>query len=134
MTASAWKTASGAAARVPVAQCTNLTRALAAYRKAGLFVVGLDADAETTIDEVDADLPLVLVVGAEGAGLSRLVRESCDVVAGIPIGGGHRVAQRQRRRRDRPLRARPAPLRLTRPTIPERVSVTGPIAAGQLRR
>ncbi len=88
MTASAWKTASGAAARVPVAQCTNLARALAAYRKAGLFVVGLDADAETTIDEVDADLPLVLVIGAEGAGLSRLVREGCDVVAGIPISGG----------------------------------------------
>jgi 23S rRNA (guanosine2251-2'-O)-methyltransferase len=88
MTASAWKTASGAAARVPVAQCTNLSRALAAYRKAGLFVVGLDANAEVPIDEVDADLPLVLVIGAEGAGLSRLVREGCDVVAGIPIGGG----------------------------------------------
>ena len=87
MTASAWKTASGAAARVPVAQCTNLARALAAYRKAGLFVVGLDADADTTIDEVDADLPLVLVIGAEGAGLSRLVRDGCDVVAGIPISG-----------------------------------------------
>jgi 23S rRNA (guanosine2251-2'-O)-methyltransferase len=88
MTASAWKTASGAAARVPVAQCTNLSRALAAYRKAGLFVVGLDADADTTIDQVDADLPLVLVIGAEGAGLSRLVRDGCDVVAGIPISGG----------------------------------------------
>jgi 23S rRNA (guanosine2251-2'-O)-methyltransferase len=88
MTASAWKTASGAAARVPVAQCTNLARALASYRKAGLFVVGLDADSETTIDQVDADLPLVLVIGAEGAGLSRLVREGCDVVAGIPISGG----------------------------------------------
>lgn len=88
MTASAWKTASGAAARVPVAQCTNLARALAAYRKAGLFVVGLDANADMPIDEVDADLPLVLVIGAEGAGLSRLVRDGCDVVAGIPIGGG----------------------------------------------
>ena len=87
MTASAWKTASGAAARVPVAQCTNLARALAAYRKAGLFVVGLDAGAEVAIDEVDAELPLVLVTGAEGAGLSRLVREGCDVVAGIPISG-----------------------------------------------
>jgi 23S rRNA (guanosine2251-2'-O)-methyltransferase len=87
MTASAWKTASGAAARVPVAQCTNLARALAAYRKAGLFVVGLDANADTMIDEVDADLPLVLVIGAEGAGLSRLVRDGCDVVAGIPISG-----------------------------------------------
>jgi len=87
MTASAWKTASGAAGRVPVARCTNLARALAAYKKAGLFVVGLDAGADVTIDEVDAELPLVLVIGAEGAGLSRLVREGCDVVAGIPIAG-----------------------------------------------
>ena len=87
MTASAWKTASGAAARVPVARCTNLARALTAYRKAGLFVVGLDAGAEVSIDEVDASLPLVLVIGAEGAGLSRLVRDGCDVVAGIPISG-----------------------------------------------
>jgi 23S rRNA (guanosine2251-2'-O)-methyltransferase len=88
MTASAWKTASGAAARVPVAQCTNLARTLATYRKAGLFVVGLGADGDTPIDAVDADLPLVLVVGAEGAGLSRLVREGCDVVASIPISSG----------------------------------------------
>jgi 23S rRNA (guanosine2251-2'-O)-methyltransferase len=86
MTASAWKTASGAAARVPVARCTNLSRQLTAYKKAGLFVVGLDAGADLDIDQVDADLPIVLVVGAEGAGLSRLVRDTCDQIAGIPIG------------------------------------------------
>jgi 23S rRNA (guanosine2251-2'-O)-methyltransferase len=85
MTASAWKTASGAAARVPVAQCSNLARTLASYQKAGLFVVGLGADGDASIDEVDAELPMVLVVGAEGAGLSRLVREGCDIVASIPI-------------------------------------------------
>ena len=85
MTASAWKTASGAAARVPVARCTNLSRQLTAYKKAGLFVVGLDAGAEVIIDQVDASLPMVLVIGAEGAGLSRLVRDTCDQIAGIPI-------------------------------------------------
>jgi 23S rRNA (guanosine2251-2'-O)-methyltransferase len=85
MTASAWKTASGAAARVPVARCTNLVRQLTSYRKAGLFVVGLDAHGDTAIDEVDSDLPLVVVVGAEGAGLSRLVRDTCDQVAHIPM-------------------------------------------------
>lgn len=88
MTAAAWKTASGAAARVPVARCTNLTRQLNAYRKAGLFIVGLDAGGEIAIDEVDAELPLVVVVGAEGAGLTRLVRETCDQVAGIPMSSG----------------------------------------------
>jgi 23S rRNA (guanosine2251-2'-O)-methyltransferase len=85
MTASAWKTASGAAARVPVARCTNLARQLTAFKKAGLFVVGLDAGSDIVIDEVDADLPIVLVVGAEGAGLSRLVRDTCDQLASIPI-------------------------------------------------
>ena len=85
MTASAWKTASGAAARVPVARCTNLSRQLTAYKKAGLFVVGLDAGADVSIQEVDASLPMVLVIGAEGAGLSRLVRDTCDQIAGIPI-------------------------------------------------
>ena len=85
MTASAWKTASGAAARVPVARCPNLARALTAYQKAGLFVVGLDAGADLSIDEVESDVPTVLVVGAEGAGLSRLVRDTCDQVASIPI-------------------------------------------------
>lgn len=86
VTASAWKVSAGAAARVPVARATNLTRALDAYRAAGFFVVGLAAggDADVAALEV-ADGPLVLVVGAEGKGLSRLVREACDVVANIPI-------------------------------------------------
>ena len=87
MTASAWKTSAGAAARVPVARATNLTRALQAYRAAGLFVVGLDAGGLIELEavEVAAD-PVVLVIGSEGRGLSRLVREACDLVASIPIG------------------------------------------------
>ncbi|QTE29818.1 23S rRNA (guanosine(2251)-2'-O)-methyltransferase RlmB [Pengzhenrongella sicca] len=87
VTASAWKVSAGAAARVPVARATNLTRALQSYRKAGCFVVGLAGDGDVAI----SDLPfatdgLVLVVGSEGKGLSRLVRENCDAVASIPIG------------------------------------------------
>jgi 23S rRNA (guanosine2251-2'-O)-methyltransferase len=87
VTATAWKVSAGAAARVPVARATNLTRALEAYQKAGCTVVGLDGDSDTDLTDVDllAD-PVVLVVGSEGKGLSRLVRETCDVVAGIPIG------------------------------------------------
>ena len=48
-------------------------------------MVGLDAGGDVAVDEVDAELPLVVVVGAEGAGLSRLVRDACDQLAGIPI-------------------------------------------------
>jgi len=87
MTSSAWKTSAGAAARVPVARATNLTRALQAYRSAGVFVVGLDAGGSIEIGAVEvARDPIVLVIGSEGRGLSRLVRESCDLVASIPIG------------------------------------------------
>ncbi|MGD8150495.1 23S rRNA (guanosine(2251)-2'-O)-methyltransferase RlmB [Ornithinimicrobium sp. Y1694] len=88
MTASAWKTAAGAAARIPVAQATNLTRALEGYRKAGFFVVGLDADGDVQLPGLElADQPLVVVVGSEGKGLSRLVRETCDQIVSIPMAG-----------------------------------------------
>jgi len=88
VTAGAWKASAGTLARVPVAQAPNLAAALAGYAGAGLFVVGLDAGAETPIDELSlADGPLVLVIGSEGRGLSRLVAERCDVVARIPISG-----------------------------------------------
>ena len=86
VTATAWKVSAGAAARVPVARATNLTRTLQAYREAGLFVVGLDGEADLDLADVAVGTdPLVLVVGSEGKGLSRLVRENCDQVAAIPI-------------------------------------------------
>jgi 23S rRNA (guanosine2251-2'-O)-methyltransferase len=86
VTAGAWKASAGALARVPVAQVPNLTRALAAYQQEGLFVAGLDAGGDTAIaDLAVAGAPLVLVVGSEGRGLSRLVAERCDVRARIPM-------------------------------------------------
>jgi 23S rRNA (guanosine2251-2'-O)-methyltransferase len=86
MTGSAWRTSAGAAARLQVARATNLARSLGSYQDAGLQTVGLAADADMSIHDYDgfAD-PIALVVGAEGAGLSRLVRERCDVVLSIPI-------------------------------------------------
>ncbi|MBE2998733.1 23S rRNA (guanosine(2251)-2'-O)-methyltransferase RlmB [Nocardiopsis sp. HNM0947] len=82
----AWKTSAGTLARLPVAQATNLNRTLEAYKKEGLFTVGLDADGDTTLPGLHlATGPLVVVVGAEGKGISRLVRENCDAVASIPI-------------------------------------------------
>ena len=86
MTASAWKTSAGAAARIPVAQATNLTRQLKAYQKAGCMVIGLAADGDVSLPDLDlADGPLVVVVGSEGDGLSRLVAQTCDQLVSIPM-------------------------------------------------
>ncbi len=87
VTAVAWRTSAGAAARVPVSRATNLTRTLKDWAAAGLQVVGLDADGDTTLDELDGSGPIVVVVGSEGKGLSRLVRENCDAVVSIPMAG-----------------------------------------------
>jgi 23S rRNA (guanosine2251-2'-O)-methyltransferase len=86
MSASAWKTSAGAAARIPVARATNLNRALKSYKDAGLLVVGLDMGGEVELPELDsATEPLVLVVGSEGKGLARLVRENCDIIVSVPM-------------------------------------------------
>jgi 23S rRNA (guanosine2251-2'-O)-methyltransferase len=87
VTAVAWRTSAGAAARVPVARATNLTRTLKGWADRGLQVVGLDADGDTSVDQLDGSGPLVLVVGSEGKGLSRLVRQNCDAVVSIPMAG-----------------------------------------------
>ncbi|GAA4564560.1 hypothetical protein GCM10023176_10800 [Micromonospora coerulea] len=86
ITATAWRTSAGAAARVPVGQVTNLTRALKACKDAGFMVVGLDADGDTDLYDLEAAVgPLVVVVGSEGRGLSRLVGETCDLTVSIPM-------------------------------------------------
>lgn len=87
VTAVAWRTSAGAAARLPVARATNLNRTLQDWADAGLQVIGLDAEGDTTLDELDASGPVVVVVGSEGKGLSRLVREHCDAVVSIPMAG-----------------------------------------------
>lgn len=86
ITAVAWRTSAGTATRLPVARATNLTRALRDCATAGLTVVGLDADGSTSIDELTvATDPIVVVVGSEGRGLSRLVRQACGVAVSIPM-------------------------------------------------
>jgi 23S rRNA (guanosine2251-2'-O)-methyltransferase len=86
MTAAAWKTSAGAAAHIPIARATNLNRSLRTYADAGLTLIGLDGSSTTSLHDVpDVSGPVVLVVGSEGAGLSRLVREACDYRAAIPI-------------------------------------------------
>ncbi|MFC6357027.1 23S rRNA (guanosine(2251)-2'-O)-methyltransferase RlmB [Luethyella okanaganae] len=86
VTASAWKTSAGAAARTPVAMAPNLTQTLKAFKDAGVFVLGLDGGGDVSLPGLElADRPVVVVVGSEGKGLSRLVTETCDAVVSIPI-------------------------------------------------
>jgi 23S rRNA (guanosine2251-2'-O)-methyltransferase len=87
MTAAAWKTSAGAAARIKVAQTVNLTRQIKAYQEAGCMVVGLDMEGDLTLPTLGdlATGPLVVVVGSEGEGLSRLVSENCDHIVSIPM-------------------------------------------------
>ncbi len=87
VTAVAWRTSAGAAARVPVARATNLNRTLKDWADAGVLIVGLDAEGDTTLDDFDGSGPVCIVVGSEGKGLSRLVRDNCDQVVSIPMAG-----------------------------------------------
>lgn len=88
LTAVAWRASAGTAAKIPVAQATNLTRTLRDYAAEGLMIVGLDADGDVDVDGLElATGPLVVVVGSEGRGLSRLVRETCDQTVSIPMAG-----------------------------------------------
>ena len=86
MTAAAWKTSAGAASRIPVAQVVNLARAIDDLKKSGVFVLGLDMDGDVELPKLElAREPVCLVVGSEGKGLSRLVRDKCDQIVSIPI-------------------------------------------------
>ena len=88
VTPAAWKASAGALAHLPVARVTNLVRTLTSYAEAGLMIAGLDGGGELDLDDLElATGPLVLVVGAEGKGLSRLVAERCDVLVRIPLTG-----------------------------------------------
>lgn len=86
VTATAWKTSAGAAARIPVARAKNLTQALKEAKRLGYFVIGLDGGGDLSLPGLSlAAEPLIVVVGSEGKGLSRLVAETCDAIVSIPI-------------------------------------------------
>lgn len=86
LNSAAWKTSAGAAARIPVAMASNLTQTIKELKKQGVFVVGLDGGGDVELPGLElADRPLVLVIGSEGKGLSRLVTEHCDAIVSIPI-------------------------------------------------
>jgi 23S rRNA (guanosine2251-2'-O)-methyltransferase len=81
------KASAGAVSHVRIADVVNIARAVEELKEAGVWTVGLAGDAEKRYDEIDYTLPTALVVGAEGAGLRRLVRERCDWLVSIPMQG-----------------------------------------------
>ena len=81
------KASAGAVAHVRVAEVVNIARALDELKALGVWTVGLAAGIETRYDSLDLKVPTAIVLGAEGAGLRRLVRERCDFLAAIPMRG-----------------------------------------------
>lgn len=87
LTGAAAKASAGAVHYVRIAEVVNIARAIEDLKQANVWSIGLDADAETPYYELDLTVPAALVLGAEGQGLRRLVRERCDLVASIPMRG-----------------------------------------------
>jgi 23S rRNA (guanosine2251-2'-O)-methyltransferase len=82
------KAASGALETMPLLRAVNITRTLIALKAANIWCVGLDAGGSALSGPALADRRVALVLGAEGTGLRRLTRETCDLIAGLPIQGG----------------------------------------------
>ena len=87
LTGATSKVSAGAVAHVKIADVVNVARAVEELKEAGIWTVGLAGDAPNTYDKMDLSLPTALVLGAEGTGLRRLVRERCDMLASIPMKG-----------------------------------------------
>jgi 23S rRNA (guanosine2251-2'-O)-methyltransferase len=87
LTGATSKASAGALAHVKLADVVNVARAVEELKEAGIWTVGLAGDAPKTYDKMDFSLPTALVLGAEGTGLRRLVRERCDMLAAIPMKG-----------------------------------------------
>jgi len=82
------KVASGAAETMPFVAVTNLARSMRELQEAGVWLIGTSDDAEKTLYEVDLTGPVAIVMGAEGEGMRRLTKETCDELVSIPMFGG----------------------------------------------
>ncbi len=87
LTSTIAKTSAGAVEYVPVARVTNLTQTLEVLKKEGFWIVGADALSNKYYTEVDYKMPICLVIGSEGKGISRLVKEKCDFIVKLPMKG-----------------------------------------------
>lgn len=87
LTATVAKASTGAIEHIPVARVTNLSQTIAGLKQQGLWISGTDASGTTDYRQMDADLPLGLVIGSEGRGMSRIVKEACDFLIRLPMVG-----------------------------------------------
>ncbi|MEZ0118019.1 UNVERIFIED_ORG: 23S rRNA (guanosine2251-2'-O)-methyltransferase [Heyndrickxia coagulans] len=87
LTATVAKASTGAIEHIPVARVTNLSQTIAGLKQQGLWIAGTDASGTTDYRKMDADLPLCLVIGSEGKGMSRIVKEACDFLIRLPMAG-----------------------------------------------
>ena len=87
LSATVVKASAGAASHIKLARITNLAQFIESLKKKGFWVAGLDADSNQSLWEVDLTVPTALVLGSEGSGLHRLVREKCDYIVSLPIRG-----------------------------------------------
>ena len=87
ITPGAISASAGALEHVSVARVVNMSRAIDKMRDSGLWIVGLEGDATQLHTDVDLQVPIALVVGSEGSGISRLVKEKCDFLVGLPMAG-----------------------------------------------
>ena len=82
-----YKASAGALEYMDICEVSNIAQTIDVLKKEGLFAVGLDMDGET-YSQMDFDMPLMIIVGAEGKGLGRLIRKKCDFIATIPLKNG----------------------------------------------
>jgi 23S rRNA (guanosine2251-2'-O)-methyltransferase len=81
------KTSAGALNNMKICSVTNLNNTIRELKKKGLWVIGADMDGEKSYYEMNYNMPIALVIGSEGFGISRLVKESCDIIVNIPMKG-----------------------------------------------
>lgn len=81
------KTSAGASAHFPIAKVTNIAAAMEELKEKGIWIVGADGHAQKSFTDVDYSMPIALVIGNEGKGIRRLVKEKCDFLVKIPMAG-----------------------------------------------
>ncbi|WP_018663980.1 23S rRNA (guanosine(2251)-2'-O)-methyltransferase RlmB [Heyndrickxia acidiproducens] len=87
LTATVAKASTGAIEHIPVVRVTNLARTIKDLKKRGIWIMGTDASASQDYRKMDANLPLAMVIGSEGKGISRIVKEACDFLVKLPMAG-----------------------------------------------